>query len=235
MADSAAFYDAAWSDWDDMLEYGPTNRHIYRLKQCVLSGLPFASVLDVGCGSGLVLRDLLQQRPNIEVAGVDVSPRAVEMSRRRLPSGTFAVLDVTAEHLTQQFDLVICTEVLEHIPDDLAALRNIRAMCRHWCMVTSVQGPMGDWERNIGHVRNYARGELQGKLLATGFNVIRTIEWGWPLYNLYRRHVLARVPFQSTVGHFGWKRRLLSRALYAVMFANLRTHGDYVICLAESR
>jgi hypothetical protein len=79
--------------------------------------------------------------------------------------------------------LVICSEVLEHIPDDIAAIRNLAAMTGRYLVVTTVQGRMRRFEAGeVGHVRNYAYGELVHKIRAAGLRISTTIEWGFPVY-----------------------------------------------------
>ena len=60
------------------------------------------------------------------------------------------VLDATKERLNEILDLVVCSEVLEHIPDDLAALRNIAQMTSKYLVVSTVQGRMRPFE--VGEV-----------------------------------------------------------------------------------
>src|SRR5690348_4499325 len=118
----ADYYDDAWDLWYDMRRYGPMARHTRRLVWKCINRLDFRSVLDVGCGEGSPLEEIGHRRPGVELAGVDLSPRAVELAQRRMPNGSFHVLDLTRETLDRKYDLILCTDVVEHIPDDLAAL-----------------------------------------------------------------------------------------------------------------
>jgi 2-polyprenyl-3-methyl-5-hydroxy-6-metoxy-1,4-benzoquinol methylase len=102
-----------------------------------------------------------------------------------VPEGQFWVIDVAREALNKKCDLVICSEVLEHIVDDTAAIRNLRQMTGKYLLISTPQGKMREFEKEVGHVRNYARGELVRKLEETGFVVVSVIEWGSlsiPLY-----------------------------------------------------
>jgi SAM-dependent methyltransferase len=140
-------YDAAWGLWDDMKRYGPMSRHTRRLVWRLIAPLPFTSVLDVGCGQGALLQEIARRRPHVALAGVDLSTQAVVLAQQRLPQARFCVLDISRGRLRHAFDLVLCTDVLEHIADDQAALRNLRAMCRRWLVVGTLQGRMRRFER----------------------------------------------------------------------------------------
>jgi SAM-dependent methyltransferase len=226
-------YDEGWGQWDDMKQYGPMSRHTRRLIWSLIGNLKFRSVLDVGCGQGSPLEEVARRRPGVELAGVDFSPRAVELARERMPNATFSVLDLTQGALDRKFDLIICTDVLEHIPDDRAALRNMRAMCNRWCLVSTIQGRMRDYELHMGHVRNYKRGEVRAKMEEAGFVVRRQIDWGFPLYSPLYREALRWFPPSATTGSFGPGRKLLSQALYYAFMLNASRLGDYVFCLGE--
>jgi trans-aconitate methyltransferase len=227
-------YDLVWDAWDDMRAYGPMGRHTRRLVWTQVKKLAFRSVLDVGCGQGSPLEEIAKQRPEVELAGVDLSARAVEMARLRMPQGRFDVLDITTESLDRQFDLLVCTDVVEHIPDDRAAFRNMRKMTRRWCLVGTMQGHMRPWEARVGHVRNYAPGELAAKMEEAGFKIRHHIDWGFPFYSPLYRSILPFMPPTATQGKFGPGRRLISEAMYYLFLLNASRFGDYVFCLGEA-
>src|SRR5581483_7125094 len=103
----------------------------------------YSSVLDIGCGQGHSLPVLCQGRKVTRLTGVDVSPSALEAARQRC-HGEFYELDIQSSRLDGQWDLVHCSLLLEHLPDDLAALANMRAMTGKHLLLTTIAG---DFER----------------------------------------------------------------------------------------
>lgn len=230
-------YDRAWdAKWDDMKKYGPMSRHVRRVIKKLLKPLEFRTVLDVGCGQGSLLRELLEIHPHIEPHGTDISATAVEMARQNVPQGTFHVLDLVTQHLPSRYDVVICSEVLEHITEDVQAMTNLEKMTAGYLIVTTVQGRMRSFEEaEVGHVRNYARGELAAKLESAGFEVLRALDWGFPFYSPVYRNVLELTASKGTTGEFGPTRRLLATALYYLFHLNLPVWGDEIFIMARPR
>lgn len=142
---------------------------------------PGTRVLDAGCGSGAMLAHLGRVG---SVSGVDVNPGAVEYARGR---GVGLVRVGSLERLPfadDEFDLVTCLDVLEHVPDDvraLAELRRVTAAAGRLIVTVPVYPAL--WSPHdvaAGHVRRYRRGELAAvaedagwrRMLQTGFNTL---------------------------------------------------------------
>jgi SAM-dependent methyltransferase len=99
------------------------HREIERLCQGLIP--PGASVLEIGCGTGDLLRAV---RPGRGL-GIDVSPRMIEIARQKYPELEFAVGDAEALNLRDSFDYVILSDVIGHFADVWQAFRNLRAVC----------------------------------------------------------------------------------------------------------
>jgi 2-polyprenyl-3-methyl-5-hydroxy-6-metoxy-1,4-benzoquinol methylase len=84
-------------------------------------------ILDVGCGTGVALtRPVAEAFPTIDVTGADTDPASIEWatSQRELPNLAFTHPDSLPENVV--FDVVILSEVLEHVDEPLDFLRWVR-------------------------------------------------------------------------------------------------------------
>lgn len=233
---SVAAYNDGWTNqWDDMKKYGPFSRHLRRLIVNLVRPLVFESVLDVGCGQGALLAELQRVFPHIRPYGIDLSEAAIALARVRVRGGNFGVCNLAREHLERQFDLVICSEVLEHIQDDVAAIRNLAAMTGKYVVVTTPQGRMRSSETLMGHVRNYRRDELLRQLVHAGLQPSQTIEWGFPFYSPLYRDFLEWTGNRGTSGKYGVTRKLLATLLYGLFALNSSKRGDELLVLATPR
>lgn len=228
-----AGYDEGWdSKWTDMRRHGPTGRHLRRIISSVIADLPVETVLDVGCGEGSLIQALRAGKP-ATYAGADFSESALRIARQRTPDAEFHRLDLTEGALDRRFDLVLCTDVVEHIEDDRTAIANLARMTGKYLLVATMQGRMRAFEKNVGHVRNYRHGELQAKIEATGLKIERVVQWGFPFFSPLYRDLLAMTGARGTEGEYGPVRRFVAEALYTLFLTNAWSRGDYIFVLAR--
>jgi SAM-dependent methyltransferase len=164
------------------------------LLDLLLAASPGPQVLDAGAGQGTMSRRLIER--GFDVTSTDVSPEAVEVLREQL-GARVRTADLTALPFEDEsFDAVVLGEVLEHVEDDRAALREVARVLRPGgVLALSVPGNparFGPSDRWAGHHRRYARGELVEKVGVAELAVIRCSAWGFPVSALYHRHVYER-------------------------------------------
>jgi len=132
-------------------------------------------ILDVGCGTGANLLMLSQYG---DAEGVDVSEDALAFCRER---GLDKVRLGAAEELPYEdgtFDLVTALDVVEHLDDDLAGLREMRRVLRPGgrvlLFVPTFMFLWGLQDDVSNHRRRYRLPELQRVLEQAGFEIERT-------------------------------------------------------------
>jgi SAM-dependent methyltransferase len=137
-----------------------------------------ASFLEIGCGTGFVLRGVREALPHLNLTGAELSAEGLEVARRRLPGVRLLELNVLAMPFDEAFDVVGAFDVLEHIEDDQLALGGIlRAARRGGGVIFTVPQHPRLWsafDEIAGHFRRYTRRELVARLERAGFVEIRT-------------------------------------------------------------
>jgi SAM-dependent methyltransferase len=125
------YRDVETYDWVDVADNlrGPEalfHRNRARAVRGLVAKYAHAPILDAGCGTGLNLRHL-----PVGSTGIDINPRNVELLSARLPEHRIVLGDVEAMPFADDaFGSIVCTEVIEHIPDPAAALREYRRVLR---------------------------------------------------------------------------------------------------------
>jgi SAM-dependent methyltransferase len=136
---------------------------------------PAARLLDVGCGTG---SNLVAFGRHARAVGVDLSREALRYCAQR---DTVPVALSPVERLPfldGTFDVVTALDMLEHTDDDLAALSELRRVCRPGgllvCTVPAYGFLWSEHDEALKHRRRYTAHELRNKLSVTGFDVERT-------------------------------------------------------------
>jgi SAM-dependent methyltransferase len=137
-------------------------------------------VVDIGCGTGQLLRLLFDRmRPAPEVmVGIDRSRAGVRRAQALLPTGRFVVADLYRLPLDdERFDLVLCTEVLEHVREPVQAVEALCRLCAQGghVAITVPDGAQDSWE---GHVNFWDEDELRAFLAPYALVGIERIEGG---------------------------------------------------------
>jgi SAM-dependent methyltransferase len=160
-------------------------------------------VLDAGCGRGQLAHYLATRHPRLQVRGIDVAgaelAEAAALARwEGLDNLTFEPQDLMTIEMVEEFDLILCGSVLEHVPDDRDVLRRFRRALRPegsvLLYVPTAARRILPWfaarERALerehggdlhGHVREYNVERFRRRVEEAGFTPGRvTVTYGWP-------------------------------------------------------
>jgi SAM-dependent methyltransferase len=207
----------------------------YRGRRAIIAGelerlaLPSgARVLDAGCGSGRTLLELARYG---EVAGIELSEDAASVARAR---GDFDVRLGRLEELpfdSETFDLITCLDVIEHTPDDVAALSELRRVSRPGArLLLTVPAYQALWSRHDvanHHFRRYSRRSLRGAVRAAGWQVDRVTSFNSLLLAPAAAvRVLQRN--RPTTGEYATDLRLAPRGLNRLLELPLRVEARWL-------
>lgn len=141
-----------------------------------------ATVGEVGCGAGEILRQLQLRLPaQISFVGYDISPQAIGLCKtrenERLKFRCGDLLDDDAA----SFDLLMCMDVFEHISDYLGFLRRLRHKAVHKLFHVPLDlsvstilrvSPIVAGRRNAGHLHYFVKETALLTLQDTGYDVL---------------------------------------------------------------
>lgn len=168
------FFSALAAAEDRSFWFRGRNRLILQLVSAVAE--PGDSFLEVGCGTGYVLRALAHEA-HLEVTGSELFAEGLTFARDRLPEARLVELDAREMPYDGEFDLVGAFDVIEHIDDDVGVLRGLRRAVRPGGFVF-ITVPQHPWlwsaaDTYAHHVRRYRRKELVERLKAAGLIPVR--------------------------------------------------------------
>jgi ubiquinone/menaquinone biosynthesis C-methylase UbiE len=137
------------------------------------------AILDVGCGTGRLLRALSAAFPGARLDGVDAAPSMAAQARAMAPAGMAVTFtQATAEKLPfpdGSFDLVFSSMTFHHWADQQAGIAEVgRVMAPdgRWLLADFVATGWMKYIRRVFRLRRFReRGELDGMLQAVGLTV----------------------------------------------------------------
>ena len=142
------------------------------------------SILELGCGQGAVAARLASR---YDYVGVELDPISCATARERLAriGRGRIVCEELAKIDDADFDLVCAFEVLEHIEDDVAALRawGARLRSKGWLLFSApaYASRWGAHDRMAGHHRRYEPECVPELVEAAGFTEAKVWTYGFPL------------------------------------------------------
>jgi SAM-dependent methyltransferase len=198
---------------DRMWYFGALHGHIeHELVRAFRDGP--ASVLDAGCGTGGMIARLAPRHLAWNWTALDVSELAVSYAQQRLAQPAIGVsaneklgkAPLAAVHLgsvtalpfaDNSFDAIVSADVLYHVDDDGAALREfLRVLRPGGLAVLNVPAYQWLWSYHdvaVHSRRRYSRPDVVRKLRASGFTSVRATYWNTILFPLMvvRRKLMA--------------------------------------------
>jgi len=257
---SEGFYDEMWDRYGHLDATSPAGFHRRRLivELCRKHAPSAKRVLDVGCGQGQLLRELSVAFPGATLSGSDVSRTSVAETKRQNPTLEILHMDLQAADFEAaqaerlgRFDVIVCSEVVEHLPDDALAVARLSALLapRGKLVITVPGGKMSRFDQLIGHQRHYSVARLRELAEGAGLAVLDVLAWGFPFQNLYRSVVrlVSRVSLPSAENTASASQgrgvgRVLSagyalfgHALKPLFYLNRSYWGEQMLLVAERR
>jgi SAM-dependent methyltransferase len=161
-------------------------------------------VLDVGCGTGVLLRQLLERLPLLEAKGVDASADMLQQAQATLRAWPLVHLfqvevgpgpQAGLPCVPGTFDLITCTNMLHYLAAPISTLTGLRQLLAPAGQLVledyARRGPPFPWRAfewlvrrvDVGHVRAYTLAEAEGLALHAGLHV--TSERAFPITGLW--------------------------------------------------
>ncbi len=236
-------YDIAESGWTDELtqlheEVGGSDHFIdvasraHAVEEVVrCAGSDCSTILEVGCSSGFLLREMLARLPHHRIFGSDYTRGTLEALARRVPDIPLIQFDLTTCPLPDAFvDVVVLLNVLEHIDNHEAAAAQLFRIVRPGGAVI-IEVPAAPelfdvYDRVLMHYRRYNMNDLVRLVRGAGFIVERRSHLGFFLYppfyvkkriNQYLYPARTKVDEQKAVADMISSTRRTSRIMNLIM------------------
>jgi 2-polyprenyl-3-methyl-5-hydroxy-6-metoxy-1,4-benzoquinol methylase len=172
-------FEAVYGEQALREEYlSPERLEFYGEVASICAELAPRRLIDVGCGTGHLLAEVLSRVPEAEAVGVDYAANAIAQLAEVAPAarGVHASLFDLHEE-PHAYDLVLCTEVLEHVERPEEALEVLVRLCAPGGHVVATV-PDGEQDSYEGHVSFWSEAEFARFLSAAGDAGVRRARSG---------------------------------------------------------
>ncbi len=93
------------------------------------------NILDLGCGVGIYDFNIIKSFPNTSILGVDISTEQIKIAegiahKRKVANVRFEPGDIESFKSKEIFSYILCSEIIEHLPDPSKAVNNIANLCQ---------------------------------------------------------------------------------------------------------
>lgn len=134
----------------------------------LISSLDVNSILDAGCGEGFILKILYENKIGKKLEGIEYSNDALKIGKGLHPYLNLKKGSIySLSYKNDQFDIVLCTEVLEHLEDPVKALKEIERVSKKYVLITVPLEPwwtlfnFTQWGKDIGHINHWGGGGIK--------------------------------------------------------------------------
>jgi SAM-dependent methyltransferase len=158
---------------------------ISQVEKCNVDG--DSIIMEIGCSSGFLIRDLVECFPRSTVIGADVVKEPLYKLAQSLPTVPLLRFDLLKCPLPNDcVDILIMLNVLEHIENDLGALKKAFDLLKPGGILI-IEVPAGsslydDYDAHLQHFRRYSAEDLINKLKIAGFSIARQSHLGAILF-----------------------------------------------------
>ena len=199
------------------------------------------NILDIGCGEGNKTYLLAKYFNNAKVSGIDFTEEGIKLANEiyfNIENISFEKGDVfNINEKETGYDIVSCFEVLEHVEDWQTLLKKIADISNRYILISVPTGRMREYEVQVGHLRNFKKGEIEDFLKSNGFDVIKVFYAGFPFYSPLGRDWLNKNYKgydESISGTFTAKQKIFHNILYILFrYFCFKNIGDQFVGLFE--
>ena len=167
-------------------------------------GFSFNKVIDIGAGDGNILAQLSSQNYCSDLTAAEISDSAIQQIKKKKIDGLSEIKQFDGYNLTyddNQFDLAICSHVIEHVEHPRKLLREIKRISKNQVFEIPIDFSLRVDRRfkhfnSYGHINIYSPALFNFLLYSEGFEILKI------KYALYEKEVIEFLAKKYSVKYF---------------------------------
>ncbi len=143
------------------------------------------TVLEAGCGEGAVTNFLYNEgKGKFDIKAFDISEKLVKDAAKQFPEIDFSVQNIYEMNEVEKYDLVVCSEVLEHLEEPEKVIKLLLDASKKyvivsvprepiWCVLNMCRGKyLKDFGNTPGHIKHWSKGQFLKFLDENGAEIV---------------------------------------------------------------
>ena len=169
--------------------------NFYKALLQIVGDLKPATILDAGCGEGFTLARLQKEGIGKHLEGIDYSLNAINLGKKNYPSLLLKQGDIyQLPYKNNSFDLVVCSEVLEHLKYPERALEEVVRVSNKYCLLSVPNEPLfmisnflrgknlSRWGNDVEHINHWSSKNFKNFVKRKGVkNIILKNSFPWTI------------------------------------------------------
>jgi len=158
--------------------------NFYKTGFSLIKNIKLKRILDVGCGEGVSLAKLESLQIGEYLEGIDFSDDALKIGRKTYPHLKLRKGSIyNLPYKDKSFDLIVCTEVFEHLDEPEKGLESLFRVTKKYCLISVPNEPifrianflrgkyLSRFGSSEGHINHWSTGSFV-KFLRQRFNIV---------------------------------------------------------------
>ena len=211
----------------------------------------YNSILEVGCSNGILLHSLADKLGiKNKVYGIDISTKNIQDATQRFPKYVFidGTIESFLETNNEVFDLVILSDIIEHVPDDLGFIKQVSSISKQILINLPLERSFTNRNRNYGetdtsgHLRCYNNKEGVALIEKAGLKIINSnrvisAKESKAIFKNYKLKQIKRLDKKSLSKKIFWKSVYFVKDYVLLKLPSIyrNLYGENLYCLTENK
>lgn len=184
-------YNERWNKQKNSHSHHPSVRLRNRFILKQLNNISFNNLIDIWCGDWYLLSLIKNNYPQKKYSGIDISDQTILENENKYKNLwiSWYQWDLGKKiDISNTYDIVLCSEVIEHIDDWKQVIDNLSKLTSHkwYCILTTQSWKRYNSDINIWHIKHFSLIELEKEFYNNWLIPIKSYKKGFPFYNLQK-------------------------------------------------
>ena len=117
--------------WVQKYSLGPTRREVKKIVLPLLEKNNELKILDIGCGTGQLIKEISDQYTKVNYLGIDVAENMIEVAKKNNKGKNvkFKTSSIESFESNEKYDIIICTHAFPYFPNKQEMIKKMAGLC----------------------------------------------------------------------------------------------------------